>query len=183
MKCPECDGTGIIRDIRYGKVLKEFVCHACSGKGTIQGYAKKAYSGKFTQLRNKVKSLRQSREDLIARVTELQGKLAGMATEIEQAVDLAGFYETQALENERLAGLIKQSLVVLVEFALSVTNAGELPERVKQLASFYRKKMPLPNPPLVDDGATDCKCAIPEQVSAEDETAIFEQKGDEADGK
>jgi len=137
LKCPECGGEGVVLSHEKEGVSKVAEpCKACKGIGELSGFAKKAYSAKLTQLRAKVKSLKQSRDDLIARVTELQGKLAAMSTEVEQAVDLAEFYEQQQLESQVVATLAEQCLTKLAERGIALVNAGDLPLLVAALVDW-----------------------------------------------
>lgn len=201
MKCPECGGEGFIPIEMDTGIKRGEKCPVCKGTGELQGYTKKAYSGKLTQLRDKVKSLKMSRDDLIARATELQGKLNGYKTEVEQALDLASFYEKQALENERLADLLKIFIGVMIQAGIDVPDAGKAPDIVHNalrllkaarscIQDLYALNEAQSEPMLLEAidkifnlkkpkiEVTDLKS---EQVTAEDETAIFEPEkgGDE----
>lgn len=125
------------------------------------------------QLREKVKSLQQSRDDLIARVTELQGKLAAMTKDVEQAVDLADFYETQGADNARLADLLKAVLLTLAQKGVLLDNAVDLPRALEVWLDMLKQKY--------IDPAELCRLnkielqEQPEQVKAEDETVLLER--------
>jgi len=134
LKCPECGGSGKVHVV-LNKHLDDdgltqmesgmVTCKACNGTGNLEGFKKKAYSSKLTALRESVKSLKTSRTDLIARVTELQGQLNAYKNDVQAAVDLAEFYETQSLENEKLADLLKIFIGTMIEAGIDVPDAGK----------------------------------------------------------
>ena len=148
MKCSDCQGQGHFN----GSAGKE-TCMTCGGTGKAPNKApskfeKTQQKTQLQQLREKVKNLDQSRTDLIVRATELQGKLNAYKNDVEQALELASFYEKQALENEKLAGLFKQILTALAECKVDISDITLVPDKIKQLATIKNSSIQL----LKDNG-------------------------------
>jgi predicted nuclease with TOPRIM domain len=168
--------------------MEKLTCINCKGTGKLSKFQSSQMKGQLEQLREKVASLKLSRDDLIARATDLQGKLNAMKNEVNQAIDLADFYEKQGLENERLADLLKIFIGVMIQSGIDVPDAGKASDTVHNafrllkvarscIRDFYALNKAQSEPMLLE--AINQLFSLeqkkrPKQVSAEDEDAILD---------